>query len=326
MRKLVRAISEETFESWEKEKQNQWIKDHPNSKFKNLDEIKNLREEIKDKTSFRPSDYADNWGQGNREREAEDKRLSELDERLKRLERKPLHKVRFTKPKEVSPLNKYKLPQSEEPHFSESLEPFNNFSKRTGIRNIDDLKQFAENLSKDYGNYEARQSYKKLADSLLNKYKGTVVHSGDLDPSEKKMIHMLALYKKEKEFYEENERRKQSPEYKKFLEMRDNYERENNRLKPLMREWYNAKGEEVRIRDNPNISQEEKDKVSRRRAQLGKELHNRRLNVDKLIQETNEYEKQNRDSKFPDMFPVSEPIFGKQSIEFEKLGMKKMDI
>lgn len=317
MRKLVKAISEETFESWDKKRQSQWIKEHPNSKFKNLDEIKNLREEIKDKTSIRMSDYADNWGQGNREREAEDKELQSLDEKLKRLERKPLHKVKITKPKSTSPLNKYKISQEGEPSFSKALEPFTNFSKKTGIRNIDDLKSYAENLSRDYGNYEARQEYKKLADSLLEKYKGTVVKSGELDPNEKKLIQQLAIYKKEKEFYNENERRKNSPEYKKYLEMKDNWERQNKRLRPLMSEWYTAKGQEDKA-----TSPEEKSRLAIRRAKLGKELHNKRLEVDKLIKETDNFRAEN-ESNMPDIFPVAEPIFGKQTIDSNKLGLKK---
>ena len=40
MKRLVKAISEKTFESWDKQRQEQWLKDHPNSKFKDLDEIK----------------------------------------------------------------------------------------------------------------------------------------------------------------------------------------------------------------------------------------------------------------------------------------------
>lgn len=313
MRKLVRAISEDTFESWDKQRQDQWLKDHPNSKFKNLDEIKNLRKEIKDKTSVRMSDYVDNWGQGNREREAEDQKLSQLDERLKRLEKKPLHKVRLTKPKEVSPLTKYKIQKDGEPQFSKTLEPFTNFSKKTGIRTPDDLKEFAEKLSNDYGNYEAKQEYKKLTNALLNKYKGTVVHSGELNPEEKQLIQMLALYKKEKAYYDENERRKESPEYKNWQEMRDNYERANNRLKPLIREWYNAKGAEESA-----TNEEEKSKLAKRRAQLGRELHSKRLEVDKLIKETNAFEKAN-EQKFPDPFRIEEPLFGKSTIDPDKL-------
>lgn len=318
MKKLVKAISEKVFESWDKKRQEQWLKDHPNSKFKDLDEIKNLREEIKDKEAFRRSDYADNWSQGNREREAEDKELNALDEKLKRLEKKPLHKIKYKEPKPVSPLTEYKLPQEGEPHFSKTLEPFTNFSKKTGIRNINDLKSYADNLSRSYGyeGYQAKQDYKKLADSLLNKYKGTTVSPKDLDPNEKKLIQMLAIYKKEKDFYEENERRKENPEYKKYLELDEAAEKANKRLRPLMSQWYEMKGLEEKAEG------EEKAKISRKRAQLGKELHNQRLIVDKLYKEANAY-KQANESKFPDMLPVQEPIFGKPTIEPEKLGLKK---
>lgn len=321
MKRLVKAISEKTFESWDKQRQEQWLKDHPNSKFKDLDEIKNLRKEIKDSESFRMSDYSDNWGQGNREREEENRYIGDLNERLKRLERKPLHKYKPSKPK--PPLTQYKLEREGEPHFSETLQPFVKFSNKTGIRNIDDLKEFANNLSKGYGyeNAQAKKDYKKLADGLLNKYKGTVVHSKDLDSNEKKLIQMLAIYKKEKAFYEDNEKRKENPEYKNWQEMRDNWERANNRLKPLMREWYNAKGAEERA-----TSEEEKSRLAKKRAQLGRELHNKRLEVDELIKRADDYEKQYRESKFPDMFPVAEPIFGKPSIEPEKLGIPKLDI
>lgn len=321
MKKLVKAISEKVFESWDKKRQEQWLKDHPNSKFKDLDEIKNLREEIKDKEAFRRSDYADNWGQGNREREAEDKELNALDEKLKRLEKKPLHKIKYKEPKPVSPLTKYKLPQEGEPHFSKTLEPFTNFSKKTGIRNIDDLKSYADNLSRSYRyeGYQAKQDYKKLTDSLLNKYKGKTVSPKDLNADEKKLIQMLAIYKKEKAFYEENEKRKENPEYKKYLELDEAAEKANKKLKPLINEWYGMKGLEEKAEG------EEKAKISRKRAQLGKELHNQRLAVDNLYKEANAY-KQANESKFPDMFPIQEPIFGKPTIEPEKLGLKKINI
>ena len=262
------------------------------------------------------SDYADNWGQGNREREAEDRELRDLDEKLKRLERKPLHKVRIKKDKPVPPLTDYKLPQEGEPHFSKTLEPFTNFSKKTGIRNIDDLKRVADNLSGGY-NYkilQARQAYKDLADSLLNKYKGITVKTKDLDSSEKKLIQMLAIYKKEKSYYEENERKRQNPEYKKYLELEEIAEKANKGLKPLIREWYRLLGLEE------NTEQEKRYEISRKRAQLGKELHRQRLAVDKLYQKASAYKKAN-DSKFPEFFPVQEPIFGKPTIEPEKLGL-----
>ena len=321
MKRLVKAISEKTFESWDKQRQDQWLKDHPNSKFKDLDEIKNLRKEIDEKESFRPSDYADNWGQGNRERESEDRELDQLNEKLKRLERKPLHKVRLKKSKPVSPFDKYKLPQDKEPQFSEQLEPFVNFSKKTGIRNIDDLKKVANDLSgsiRNYESYQAKQEYKKLADSLLNKYKGKTIKTSTLDPEEKKLVQMLAIYKREKEFYADNEKRKENPEYKQWQEMRDKWERANENLKPLMRSWYNAKGAEER-ETNP----ERKQELTRKRAQLGKELHNERLKVDNLIKQADDFEKKYRKDKFPDLFPIEEPIFGKQTIESEKLGLNK---
>jgi len=324
MKYFTKAISEETFESWDKQRQDQWLKDHPNSKFKNLDEIKKVRKEIEDKTSFRMSDYAENGSQWLREKDAEDRELNYLNEKLKRLEKKPLHKFRLVKPKEVSPLSKYKLQRDGEPQFSKTLEPFINFSKKTGIRNIDDLKEFAENISRgyDYENIQARKDYSKLADTLLNKYKGTVVHSKDLDSNEKQMIQMLAIYKREKAFYEENEKRKESSEYKKFLEMQDNWNRENNKLKPLIQQWMLAKNAEEKANNNPNISIEEKERFRKARAKLGKELHDRRLLVDKLIKETDDFQNANK-SKFPDPFPIHEPIFGKQTIDSEKLGLTK---
>lgn len=316
MKRLVRAISEEIFDSWDKEKQNQWLEDHPNSKFKNLDEIKDVRNQIKDKSNVRMSDYAENLWQWKRESEQEDQELQQLNDKLKRLEKKPLHKFKPAKPQ--LPLDKYKIDQEGEPNFSKTLEPFVNFSKKTGIRTAEDLENYANELSKGYGfeNYQAKQEYKKLADSLLNKYKGTVVHSSELDPNEKKLIQMLAVYKKEKAYYEENERKKESPEYKKFLEMRDNYERENRKLKPLIQEWYNAKGMEEKAKYNPNMSEEEKRKLTEKRARLGKELHNRRVQVDNLITETDKFEKENQ-SKFPNKFHVDEPIFGKKTIDLE---------
>lgn len=316
MKKLVIAITEEIFESWDKVKQDQWLKDHPNSKFKNLEDIKNLRNIIEEKQSVRMSDYADDWGQGNREREAEDKELKDLDEKLKRLERKPLHKVRIKKVKPVQPLTEYKLPQEGEPHFSKDLEPFTNFSKKTGIRNIEDLKRVADSLSEGYNykNLQARQTYKNLADNLLNKYKGITVKVKNLEPSEKKLIQMLAIYKKEKLYYEENERKRKTPEYKKYQELVETAEKANRELKPLLREWYGLLGLEERT------PQEKRQEISRKRAQLGKELHRQRLAVDKLYQKASAYKKANN-SKFPEFFPIQEPIFGKPTIEPEKLGL-----
>ena len=318
MKKLVKAITEEIFESWDKQTQDKWLKDHPTSKFKNLDKIKQLRQSIKTKQTFKPSDYADSWKQGNIERQEEEKDISQIQEQLKRLERKPLRRL-IHKP--LSPLKKYKLPQKDKPSFSKELQPFNNFSKETGIRNIDDLKTYADKIfNKRFQDVRAKNEYNKLADNLLEKYKGIIIHSKDLDPNEKKMIQMLAIYKKEKEFYNENEKKKESSIYKKWLQLKEQSENENRKLKPLMQQWYNIKGQEEKTEG------EEKLKLHNRRVQLGKELHNKRVAVDNLIKQANTFEQQNREKFFPDAYPIQEPIFGKPNIEPEKLGLKKIDI